>query len=441
MFTEGPLCKKMLLFVLPIAVASIIQQLFHSADTAVVGRFVGKEALAAVGGTTPLINLFIEFFVGLSNAANVVAAQYVGQGNKKRAADTVHTAITVALISGVIIGIAGLFLARPLLKLMLVPEDIIGLSSEYLRVYFIGMPFLMLNNFSSAIFRSCGDTKKPLYCLSIGGAVNIGLNLFLVLVLNLGVSGVAWATVISSGISSALLILLLMRENEFIRLYPNKLGIDRKIFWKLAKIGLPSGFLGSVFSISNVCTQSAINSLGTDTVSASSAAVNVEIYLQFIGNAFAQAVTTAVSQNYGANQYDRCVKIIKTALLLCVSVTVVLSSAVYIFGHRLLRIFVVDAAVIEIAMARMKYTVIFKFVQSIMDIMSGGLQGYGYTLIPALVSVVGVCGVRLFWIFAVFPNYQTLGSLMIIYPVTQAVAAVSYTLLAWCRSQQFKKFY
>lgn len=426
----------MLLFVLPIAAASIIQQLFHSADTAVVGRFVGKEALAAVGGTTPLVNLFIEFFVGLSNAANVVVARFIGQGDKKRAGDAVHTAISVALISGVIVGAAGLLLSKPMLRLMLVPEDIIGLSAEYLRIYFIGMPFLMLNNFSSAVFRSRGNTQKPLCCLSVGGIVNVGLNLFFVLVLNAGVAGVAWATVISSGVSSALLIFLLTREDEIVRLSPGKLRIDREILAMLAKIGLPSGFLGSVFSISNVCTQSAINSLGTDAVSASSAAVNVEIYLQFIGNAFAQATTTAVSQNYGAKKRDRCVSVIKTALLLCVSATIVLSGAVYISGRRLLRIFVTDAAVIEIAMTRMKYTVVFKFVQSVMDIMSGGLQGYGYTLVPALISVFGVCGVRLFWIFAVFPNYRTLGSLMVIYPVTQAIAAVSYTIAAWYRSRK-----
>ena len=344
--------------------------------------------------------------------------------------------MTLAVFCGILVGLAGFFLSGPMLGLMLVPDDVIGLSAEYLRIYFLGMPFVMLNNFSSAVFRSHGDTKTPLCCLVAGGIVNVVLNLVFVLGFNAGVAGVAWATVISSGVSSALLIILLTRADEIIRLYPKKLRVDREIFGMLVKIGLPSGFLGSVFSISNICTQSAINSLGTDVISASSAAVNVEIYLQFIGNAFAQAATTAVSQNHGAKKNDRCVKVVKTALWLCVSVTAVLSAVVYISGRGLLKIFVDDAAVIGIAMTRMKYTVIFKFVQSVMDIMSGGLQGYGYTLIPALISVFGVCGVRLFWIFTVFPSYHTLGALMFIYPVTQGIAAVAYMIAFRYRSRR-----
>lgn len=436
LFTDGGLAGKLVRFVIPVAAASMIQQLFHSADTAVVGKFVGKQALAAVGGTTPLVNLFIEFFVGISNAANVVVALYIGQDNKKRAADAVHTAISVALFSGLIVGLAGFFLSEPMLGLMLVPDDVIGLSAEYLRIYFLGISFLMLNNFSSAVFRSRGDTQKPLYCLLSGGIVNVILNLIFVLGFDAGVAGVAWATVISSGVSSFAMLFLLTREEEIIRLDLRKLRVDREILGMLIKIGLPSGFLGSVFSISNICTQSAINSLGTDAVSASSAAVNIEIYLQFLGNAFAQATTTAVSQNHGAKRNDRCVKVIKTALLLCVSVTLVLSAAVFMSGRRLLRIFVDDAAVIEIAMTRMKYTVVFKFVQSVMDIMSGGLQGYGYTLVPALISVFGVCGTRLLWIFMVFPGYRTLGALMFIYPVTQGIAAVAYTIVFMLRTRR-----
>lgn len=438
-FTEGRIWDKMLRFVLPIAAASIVQQLFHSADSAVVGRFVGKDALAAVGATTSLVNLLIEFFVGLSNAANVVTARYIGQNNTKRANDAVHTSILIAFLSGIIVAVVGLCLTDPLLKLMLVPDDIRPLSSEYLKIYFIGMPFLMLNNFSAAIFRSCGNAKKPLFCLSIGGLVNVVLNLLFVLGLQDGVAGVAWATVISSGVSSALLLYLLTQEDESIRLRLKKIKIDREIFGMLVKIGLPSGFLGSVFSISNVCVQSAINSLETDAIAASSAAVNVEIYLQFLGNAFAQATTTAVSQNYGAKNIDRCTKIMKTALALCVSITAVLSGVVYLFGHQLLRIFVDDLIVIEIAMTRMKYTVLFKFVQSVMDIMTGALQGYGYTLVPAFISILGVCGTRLFWLFVVFPHYRTLSAIMIIYPFTQGFAAVAYCILAWYRSKKVKK--
>lgn len=430
-FTEGTLWDKLLRFVLPVAAASIIQQLFHSADMAVVGRFVGKEALAAVGGTTPLVNLFLEFFVGLSNAANVVTARFIGQNDRKRAGEAVHTAITVALISGILVGAAGIGLSGPLLRLMLVPADIIERSAEYLMIYFAGMPFLMLNNFAAAIFRSCGNTKKPLYCLSAGGMLNVALNLVFVLVLKNGIAGVAWATVISNGCSAVLLLFLLTREEETIRLHPRRLGIRREILAMLLKIGVPAGFLGSVFSISNVCTQSAVNSLGTDTVSASSAAVNVEIYLQFIGNAFAQATTTAVSQNVGAKQPARCTQVTRTAIGMCVGITAVFSALTFLFGRNLLALFVSDAAVIGIAMIRMRYTVIFKFVQGMMDILSGALQGYGYTLVPALISVFGVCGVRLLWIFTVFLQNRTLGTLMMIYPITQGIAVIVYAVLVY----------
>lgn len=427
-FTEGSFGDKLIWFVLPLAFSSIIQQLFHSADTAVVGQFVGKEALAAVGSTAPIVNLFIEFFSGLSVGSNVVIARYIGKNDVSRVQAAVHTAVCVALISGVTVAAAGVILIRPLLVLVQTPADIIELSADYLRIYFIGMPFLMLNNFCGAIFRSNGETKKPLYCLSIAGAINVILNLVFVLYLKAGVSGTAWATVISNGISASCMIVLLLHQKSIIHLDLRHLRIDGDILGQLVRIGLPSGFLGSVFSVSNVITQSAINSLGTNVVSASGAAVSIEIYLQFFGNAFAQAATTAISQNYGAKQYKRCTQAVKVSLFMCVLITIALSTVVFGFGRQLLRIFVTDAAVITIAMTRMKYTVVFKFIQAGMDIMSGSLQGYGYTLVPALISVFGVCGVRLFWICFVFPKYQTLEMLMLIYPITQSIAVLSYVI-------------
>ena len=332
-FTEGSFCDKLIWFVLPLAFSSIIQQLFHSADTAVVGQFVGKEALAAVGSTAPIVNLFIEFFSGLSVGSNVVIARYIGKNDKERAQAAVHTAICVALFSGIFTAIIGAVFVKYLLILVRTPADIIELSSEYLRIYFFGMPFVMLNNFCGAIFRSNGETKKPLYCLSIAGAINVILNLVFVLKLNAGVSGVAWATVISNGISVCCMLVLLILQNSMITLKLRQLKADADILKQLIRIGLPAGFLCSVFSVSNVLTQSAINSLGTDVVSASGAAVSIEIYLQFFGNAFAQATTTAISQNYGAKKYHRCIQTVKVSLIMCVLITVALSIVVLGFGR------------------------------------------------------------------------------------------------------------
>lgn len=426
--TQGSIWDKIILFALPLAATSILQQLFNSADIAVVGHFAGKEALAAVGSNASLINLLINIFVGLSVGANVVIARYLGQGNHKRVNDAVHTAILIAIISGIFIGCVGIFAARPLLKLMSAPDDIIDLATLYLRIYFAGMPFIMLYNFSAAILRSAGDTKRPFFCLAISGVINVILNLFFVIVLKLSVAGVAIATVISNIISSSLLLYFLTHEDSVLKLNIKKLRIEKSILKDIAKIGLPAGLQGVVFSFSNVCIQSAVNSLGTNVVSASSAALNLEQYIYFLLNAFGQSAVTFISQNYGAGNLDRCKKVTRIALTLSILCTVTISLLFVTFGRTLLKIYTTDTQIIDIAMTRMKYTVTFQFVNSIMDLMSGTMRGYGYSLVPAIISSIGVCGLRLVWVYTVFSVYQTFAVLMMVYPITQSITALSHTV-------------
>ncbi|MBE7037356.1 MAG: MATE family efflux transporter [Ruminococcaceae bacterium] len=430
---EGSIWDKILLFALPLAATSILQQLFNSADIAVVGRFAGKQALGAVGSNSSLINLLINIFIGLSAGANVVIARFIGQGNRKSINDAVHTAVTIALISGFFVAFVGFFAARPLLKLVSTPDDIIDLSTLYLKIYFLGMPFIMLYNFCAAILRSVGDTKRPLFCLAISGVVNVILNLFFVIGLNLSVAGVAIATVISNAISSVLLLYFLTKEDGVLHLDIKKLRLDKDVLKEIAKIGIPSGLQGMVFSFSNVCIQTAVNSLGSDVVSASSAALNLENYIYFLLNAFSQAAVTFVSQNFGANNLERCKKVTRIALSMSLLCTVIVCTLFVTFGHPLLKIFTTDKTVIDLALIRMKYTVTLAFINCIMDLMSGVMRGYGYSLVPAIVSIVGVCGLRLLWIYTIFPTHKTLASLMLVYPVSQAITAtchcVTYVLL------------
>ena len=426
-FTEGPILRRMIPFVLRVAATSILQQLFTSADMAIVGKFVSDSALAAVGCTGPLIGLFIEFFIGLSNSSNVIISRHLGAGEDDHAKRAMHTSLILALMAGILVCIVGFCSAGALLQAMSVPADLLADSTLYLRIYFLCMPFFMVYNFTAAIFRSFGDTTRPLICLSVSGAINVGLNIFFILAFDMGIAGVALATVISNAIACISLLILLTRKSRPIRLIPKEISFDKDIFTRILKIGIPSGFLGSVFSISNVCMQSGINSLSTQAISASTAASNIEIYIQFVGNAFANSTTTFIGHNYGAKEYQRCSKVLKTAILACVTVTAVLSAGVMLFSRPLLKIFVTEQAVITIALSRMKYTVVFKFVQAVMDILIGCMQGYGFTLVPALISIFGVCGTRLVWLYAVFPHYRTLAAIMFIYPVTQAIAC----LLLW----------
>lgn len=421
---HGPLWSKILLFAIPIAASSILQQLFNSADVAVVGRFAGSQALAAVGSNQAAINLLINLFVGLSVGANVMIARYIGENKADKIREAVHTAITVALVSGIFLIGFGFFMSKFILELMDTPEDVIDLATLYLRIYFAGMPFMMVYNFGSAILRSKGDTRRPLLCLVVSGIVNVILNLFFVIVCGMSVAGVGIATVLANVISSCMVVYFLMHEEEELKLRLNRLRIDKKVILDMAKIGVPAGIQGMVFSLSNVCIQTALNGFGSLAVAGNAAAINFEFFAYFLMNSFTQAAVTFVSQNFGAGNYKRCKKIV----ILCVSAGAVSSgilSAIFVIGGKwFIRIYTTDPEAIQYGLIRMRHILTFQFINAVMDVTAGVLRGVGHSFVPAVITIAGVCGLRLLWVQTVFPRTGTFEMLVNVYPVTWMVTAV-----------------
>lgn len=425
---SGSLWNKILMFALPLAASSILQQLFNSADVAVVGRFAGSRALAAVGSNGSIVNLLVNIFVGLSIGANVVIARYLGENNKQKVRAAAHTTVLVSVISGIIITAIGLVITRPMLTLMSTPDDIIDLAVVYLRIYFCGMPFIMFYNFGSAILRSRGDTKRPFLCLVVSGVVNVLLNLFFVIVCHMSVAGVGLATVIAQIVSSCMLLYFLTHEPGLLRIKLKNLKIDTKILVEIVKIGLPAGIQGVVFSASNVCIQSALNSLGSDVVAGSAAALNFEFFAYYLLNSFSQACVTFTSQNFSAGNYKRCHRVTYLCLLMGILSTSAMCGLFIMFDKTFIRFYVTDPAVVEIGLKRMKYILSFQFINAVMDIFSGSLRGMRYSLVPALMAVIGVCGVRLLWVWTVFQKYPTFKTLMRVYPVSWAVTSLSVAI-------------
>ena len=433
---EGPLVKKILLFTLPLAGSSILQQLFNSTDVAVVGRFSSSQALAAVGSNAPLINMLVLLFTGLSVGANVLIARYIGQNDRKKVSEAVHTVITLSLICGFLLLILGQVIAAPLLRLMNTPDDVIDLAATYLRIYFMGMPFVMLYNFGSAILRSVGDTSRPLYCLVISGIVNVLLNLFFVIVCNMSVAGVGIATVIADGISAGLVMMFLIRnEDESIRVNPKKLSFKKEHLIMILKIGAPAGIQGMVFSISNVFIQTAINGFGSQAVE-----LNFEYITFYIVSAFSQAAVTFTSQNYGALQFDRCKKVFRLCMLFsciftgCVSVIFMLGSGFFI------TFFTTDPTVIKYAIIRMAIVMLLELMTGSYEISGGALRGIGHSLLPAILTIFGSVVFRIIWLFTVFKAYHTYDMLLMVYPVSWLITGTS-VLIAYfiIRKREFKK--
>ncbi len=420
----GSLWKAILIFALPIAAGNMLQQLFNTADVAIVGKFAGKEALAAVGSNGPIINLLLNLFIGISVGANVVIARYIGEGNNERVSKASHTAVVVSVVSGVIVMLLGLILARPMLVMMNSPEDVIDLATLYLRIYFCGMPFMMLYNFSAAILRSRGDTKRPLVCLAVSGVINVILNLVFVIFLKMSVAGVALATVIANAVSSALVFWFLTKEKGALKIEWSKLRIDKNILKEFARIGIPSGLQGAVFSASNLFVQSSLNSLGSNYMAGSSAALNFEFYVYHLMSGFSQATVTFTGQNYGAGNYRRCRSVAKWNLFLGIAFGSVLVTGMMLLRGEMVYIFTDEALVAEIATIRMMYILPFIMLNSASDILSGSMRGVGHSLVPAMITIGGVCGVRLIWIYTVFAKVKTFEILMMIYPVSWAITAV-----------------
>lgn len=421
--TTGPLLGKIVRFSFPLMLTGILQLLYNAADIVVVGRFAGATALAAVGSTGALINLIVNVFMGLSVGASVVVAQYYGAGQHKDVSKTVHTAIAIALISGVLVAILGVVLARPMLTLMSTPEDVIDLSVLYMTIYFLGMPATMLYNFGAAVLRAVGDTRRPLYFLMISGVVNVLLNLVFVVGFHMSVAGVALATVIAQVVALVFIILCLMHANGSIRLDLKRIAIDKDKLIRIAKVGLPAGIQGSIFSISNVLIQSAVNGFGSAVMAGNSAAGNIEGFIYTSMNALHQAALTFTSQNLGARKPKRLGRIMVTCQGVVVVVGLVMGIAVYLLRAPLLGLYSTDASVIEMGAVRLGIIATTYFLCGIMEVFVGGLRGLGYSVAPMIVSILGACVLRIVWIYTVFAADPTIATLYISYPVSWIVTA------------------
>lgn len=429
---HGALLGKLCLFALPLAASSILQQLFNMADIAVVGRFASSRALAAVGANSSAINLLVNLFVGLSVGANVVIASLIGKGETRKINDAVHTVITVALASGVFLLLLGQFVALPILRAMQTPADVIDLAVVYLRLYFLGMPFIMLYNFGSAVLRSKGDSKRPLYCLTTAGVVNVCLNLLLVIVFRLSVAGVAIATVISNVVSATMITRFLLREEADFRLNLRRLRIRREHLTRVIRIGAPAGLQGMVFSFSNVCIQTAVNSFGADAVAGSAAAQNYDSFGYFVVNAFTQACVTFTSQNYGAHQFGRCKRVFALSFATSVVLNMLLCGIFLLFRRPLVALYTPDAAVANFAFMRMLFILPFDWLICSYEVSGGALRGMGHSMLPAVITVFGTCVFRLTWVYTVFQRLPSFKVLVAVYPVSWAVCGAIMLAAYFC---------
>ena len=423
---NGPLFGKIIRYSIPLMLSGILQLFFNAADIVVVGRFAGPTALAAVGSTGSLINLLINVFMGLSVGTNVLVARYYGARDMKNLSDTVHTSILASLVGGVALIFIGCFLAKPMLLMMGSPADVIDQATLYVRIYFAGMPAMMLYNFGAAILRSVGDTKRPLYFLAISGVLNVLLNLFLVIVCNMGVAGVAIATVASQVLSAVLVLICLMKSDAPYRVDLKQLHIYKDKLLEMIRIGLPAGMQGTVFSISNVLIQSSINSFGSLVMAGSTAAGNIEGFVYTGMNAFYQTALSFTGQNMGAKKYERVGKIMRICVLSVAAVGTVLGSAGMIFARPLLSIYTTDPQVIEYGVNRMLLVCLPYMICGVMDTLVGSMRGMGYSILPMIVSLTGACGLRVVWILTIFAANHTLTTLFLVYPVSWLVTALAH---------------
>lgn len=427
---EGPILKKMLLFALPLMASSLLQLLFNAADIIVVGRFAGDNSLAAVGSTTSIINLLVNLFMGLSVGANVLVARFFGGKRENDLSATVHTAMTISIISGIVLTIIGISGARVILTLMQTPENVLGLAVVYLRTYFLGMTAMMIYNFGAAILRAVGDTKRPLYFLMIAGVVNVSFNLLFVIVFKWGVFGVGLATTISQVVSAAFVVRCLLKEQSGIQLQLKKLWIHKDILMKILQIGLPAGFQGILFSLSNVFIQSSVNSFGATVVAGNSAAANIEGFIYVSTNAFHQAAVSFTSQNYGAKKYDRINRIMFVAQGCTIVMGTIFGVGAVLMGHVLLTLYTTSAAVVEAGMLRLRMIGATYALCGVMDTMVGSLRGMGYSVVPMIFSLLGACATRILWLATVFQidAFHTIETVYIIYPISWIITSIAHII-------------
>ena len=422
---NGPLLKNILIFSIPLIFSNILQMFFNSADTIIVGKFAGDKALAAVGSTGSIVFLITSLFNGLATGTNVVVARYIGTGNKDKIKDSVHTSIALATAGGIVLTFIGLFFSKVFLRMMSTPADFIDLSATYMRIYFMGVIFLLLYNFGSAILRSKGDTQRPLYFLLISGVLNIVLNFITVYFFHLSVIGAASATVVSEALSAFLVLNVLFHEEDATRLDMKHLYFDKESILNIMRIGIPAGLSGAVFALSNVVIQSSINSFNsTDVVAGNAAGNNVENYVYIGYMAFTQATITFTSQCMGAGRFDRIKQIMVTTMAMVVVGAIIMGTAVYLAGPFVLRFYTDKPEVVAVGMVRIRLVASLLVLNGILDVFVNSLRGMGVSTLPTILMVVGICGVRLLWIYTMFPIHHTLESIYLCFPISWAVTSI-----------------
>lgn len=426
--TEGAITSKLVAFSVPLIFSSVLQLMFNAADVIVVGRFAGDNSLAAVGSTTSLVNLLVNLFLGLSIGTNVVAANYFGAGRKKELFQTVHTAMLLSMVSGLLLTVCGVAGARVLLRMMQAPDEVLSLASVYLRIYFGGITATMIYNFGSALLRAKGDTRRPLYILFVAGIVNVFLNLLFVIPLAMDVAGVALATVISQCLAAALVVAILVRETDGFRLDFKKLHLDRDVFIRILKIGLPAGFQGIMFSFSNVIIQSSINLFGSTVIAGNSAGISIEGFVYTAMNGFSQGTLTFTSQNMGAGKTERIKRVVIVSQLLVIFIGLIFGNAVVFFSRSLLGIFSRNPEVIDAGVRRLRIVCSTYALCGMMDCMGNAVRGIGHSVLPMLITLVGACGLRLLWIATIFQleRFHSCSVIFLSYPVSWALTFVAH---------------
>ena len=421
---SGSIMDKLISFSLPLMLSGILQLMFNAVDIIVVGRFSGSEALAAVGSTTALISMFTNLFIGVSLGTSVLTARFYAAGRDQEVSETVHTSIMLALLSGILMVFVGLFFSRGALELMDTPDDVIDLSTLYMKIYFVGMPFFMLYNYGAAVLRAVGDTKRPLFFLIISGVLNAGLNLFLVVVFHMGVAGVGIATVISQMVSCVLVLICLYRAESSYQLRLSKLTMKGVYLKQIFQVGVPAGIQSTVINLSNALLQSSVNSFGSIAMAGYTAANNILGFLYMSVNSITQACMSFTSQNYGVGKLKRMDKVLRDCAILSISIAAVLGGLAYSFGPQILTVYTSDPKVINCGMEILAYTSITYFLCGIMDLFPGALRGMGYSAVPMVLSVIGTVGTRIVWVFGIFPNHRSLSVLFVSYPVSWIITIV-----------------
>ena len=427
--TEGVIWKNLLAFFFPILLGTFFQQMYNTVDAIVVGKFVGKEALAAVGGATGnLINLIVGFFVGLSSGATVILSQFYGARRQQEVGDTVHTAAALALVCGAFLTVVGYVFSPTILQAMGTPEDVLPHAVVYIRIYFIGMIPNLIYNIGSGLLRAVGDSRRPLFFLIAACLTNIVLDILMVLGLEMGVAGAAWATILSQTVSALLVVMTLLRTGASYRLFPKKIRFHRYLLGRIVQIGLPAGLQSVLYSISNVIIQSCINGFGTDVVAAYTAYGKMDGFYWMIVNAFGVSITTFVGQNFGARLYDRVKKSVNVCLMMAIGATALLCTFLVLLAQPLMHLFTDDPAVVQYGLQMVYLSVPCYITYLGIEVYSGAVRGAGDSLIPTLLTLSGICLLRILWVAIILPAHHTLDTLLWSYPVTWAITSILFIL-------------